>query len=64
MSYFELALQTKEAKEAIGTGVTTWLFTGNLNSGIDAMFKTGEKNGSLFAVRLGFLVDIVKKIFG
>lgn len=62
MSFASDALQTKEAKEAIGEGVITWLETGNLSMGIDAMRKKGEKNGALPAVKLGIVLDVLKKM--
>lgn len=61
-SFTETALRTKEAKEAIGEGILTWLSTGNLDKGIDAMFKAGENNGSLTTVKFGFVLDVLKKI--
>lgn len=62
MSFTESALRTKEAKEAIGEGILALFSTGNLGRGIDAMFKAGERNGSLNKVRVGFILDILKNI--
>lgn len=62
MSYTEKALRGKEAKEAIGEGVLAWITTGNLNNGIDAMLKTGKKNGSYNTVKTGIVLDVLKKI--
>ena len=60
MSYFATALQTKEAKEAMGQGLVTWFQTGSLNQGINAMFATAETNGSLATAKFGLLLDILK----
>ena len=62
MSFTETALRTKASKEAVGEGIVTWLFTGNLDMGINAMVKAGEKNGALATVKLGFILDILKGI--
>lgn len=62
MSFTEKALGTKEAKEAIGEGIVTWLFTGNADKGVDAMVIAGEKNGSLPTVKFAFVLDVLKKI--
>lgn len=62
MSFTETALGTKEAKEAIGEGIVTWLFTGNADRGVDAMLKAGEKNGALNTVKFGFVLDVLKGI--
>jgi hypothetical protein len=55
-------LQTKEAKEAIGTGFLTMLQTGSLDKGIDAMLATGEKNGSLPVAKLAFFLDLINSV--
>jgi hypothetical protein len=60
MSYLGIALQSKEAKEAIGHGLITWLTTGNFSHGIDAMFALGEKNGAVAQARLGLFLDILR----
>jgi hypothetical protein len=62
MSFTENALRTKASKEAIGEGIVTWLFSGNLDKGVDAMIKTGEKNGALNTVKFGFVLDVLKAI--
>ena len=62
MSYTGSILQTKEAKEAIGTGFLAMLQTGSLDKGIDAMLATGEKNGSLTAVKLAFVLDLINGV--
>ena len=62
MSYLGSILQTKEAKEAIGTGFLTMLQTGSLDKGVDAMLATGKKNGSLPVAKLAFVLDLISGV--
>lgn len=59
MGYIQTVLQTREAKTAIEHGFDTWFSTGNLWSGIDAMFSVAERNGSLLVAKLAILLDIM-----
>lgn len=63
MGYFQVVLQSKEAKEAINCGFDTWFSTGDLSKGIDAMFAMADSNGSLARARAGALLDILDAIF-
>ena len=62
MSYTELVLKTKQAKEAIYEGVTTLIFTGDLDKAWNAMITRGKKNGSYLAVKIAFILDLIRTI--
>lgn len=62
MSFTEKVLQTKQAKEAIGEGVITWLFTGNLDNGIKSLIRKGNQNGTITAFKFAFVLDVLKAI--
>lgn len=62
MSYTELVLRTKQAKEAIDEGVLTFVLTGDLQKGWDAMILRGKKNLSYPAVKIAILLDILKAL--
>ncbi|GEM_PF-3161068 len=61
-SFTETALNSKEAKEAIGEGIVVLLQTGDFNKGWDAMMAAGQRNGSLAAVQLAISIDLLKAI--
>ena len=63
-SLTEKVLETKQAKEAISEGLFTWLFTGSLQKGWDAMIEKGNKNGSYLAVKIAIIVDSIKALRG
>ncbi len=62
MNFTEKVLQTKQAKEAIGGGIITWLFTGNLDNGINALIGKGNQNGTITAIKFASVLDILKAI--
>lgn len=62
MSYTELVLRTKQAKEAIVEGILTLVLTGDLQKGYDAMILRGKKNLSYPAVKIAILLDILKAL--
>ena len=62
MTFTESVLKTKQAKEAMMEGVLTWLFTGNLQQGWNAMIVRGKKNGSYIAVKIAIVLDTVKAL--
>lgn len=62
MSYTELILHTKQAKEAIDEGILTFVLTGDLQKGWDAMILRGKKNLSYPAVKISILLDILKSL--
>jgi len=62
MSYTELVLKTKQAKEAIYEGVTTLIFTGDLDKAWNAMITRGKKNGSYLAVKIAFVLDFINAL--
>jgi len=63
MSLLEKILETKEAKEAIGTGIVELFMGGNLDRAIDKTIKKGNQNGSLPAAKLAFVLDLVRNYF-
>lgn len=63
MSVTEEVLKTKQAKEAILKGFVTWIFTGNFQTGWNAMIIRGNENGAYPAVKLAALIDILKALF-
>ncbi len=62
MTFTESVLKTKQAKEAMIEGVLTWLFTGNLQQGWNAMIERGKKNGSYIAVKIAVVLDTIKAL--
>lgn len=62
MSYTELVLQSRPAKEAIMEGILEFLFTGDLQKGWDAMILRGKNNLSYPTLKLAILIDIIKAI--
>jgi len=62
LSITEEMLKTKQAKEAIGEGFLTWILTGDLQKGWDAMISRGQKNGAYPAVKLAALFDFLKAL--
>ncbi|HJW20099.1 MAG TPA: hypothetical protein VJ571_06040 [Candidatus Nitrosotalea sp.] len=62
MSFTEKILQSKQVKEAIGEGIVRLLVTGNLNNGMKAMITKGKQNGSITALKIAFVLDILKTI--
>ena len=61
--FLEKILETKEAKEAIGTGVVELIMFGNLNRAIDSTIKKGNQNGSLPVAKLAFVLDLIRNYF-
>jgi len=57
MSFLEKVLQTKEAKEALGEGLIELFKTGNADEALGKTFEKGQKNGSLPAAKLAFILD-------
>ena len=62
MSYTELVLNSKPAKEAIVEGILTFLFTGDLQNGWNAMILQGRKNLSYHALKIAILLDFIKAV--
>ena len=62
MSYTELVLNSRPAKEAIAKGILTFLFTGNLQKGYDEMILQGKKNVSYSTLKLAIFIDIIKAV--
>jgi len=58
----ESILETEQAKEAIGEGIATWILTGDVQSGWDAMIKKGKQNGSYLTMKFAIILDVVKSI--
>ena len=62
MSYTELVLNSKPAKEAIAEGILTFLFTNDLQKGWDAMILQGKKNLSYSTLKFAILIDVIKAV--
>ena len=62
MSYTELVLKTKQAKEAMGEGFITLLLTGDFNTAWKAMVTKGNENFSYPALKLALIFDFVRAI--
>jgi len=62
VSYTELVLNSKPAKEAIVKGTLVFLITGDLQKGWDAMILQGKKNLSYSALKLAILIDVIKVV--
>jgi len=62
MSYTELVLNTKPVKEAIVEGILTFLFTGDLQKGWDAMILRGKENLSYPTLKLAIFIDVLKAL--
>jgi len=62
MSYTELVLNSRPAKEAIVEGILTFLFTSDLQKGWNAMILQGKKNFSYPTLKLAILVDVIKAV--
>jgi len=62
MSYTELVLKSKQAREAIDTGILAFLLTGDLQEGWNVMIRQGKKNLSYPALKLAIFLDVVKAI--
>ena len=62
MLYTNRVLETKQAKEAIGEGLLTWLQTGDFQTGWDAMIARGKKNGSYPRVKIAMLFDFFNSL--
>ena len=63
MSFTEGVLRTRQAKEAIGEGISVFLTTGNLDKGINAMIQYGKRNGTYTAFRLALVLDFLDQVF-
>jgi len=63
MSFTNGVLRTRQAKEAIGEGVSVFLRTGNLDRGFDAMIQYGKRNGAYTAFRLALVLDFLDQLF-
>jgi len=64
MSLIELVLQTKQAKKAIGRGVITLIFSGDVNKAWNEMINEGRKNGAYPALKVAIVFDFLKLFFG
>ena len=62
MSYTELVLNSRPAKEAIVEGILTFLFTSDLQKGWDAMILKGKKNSSYSTLKFAILIDVIKAV--
>jgi len=62
MSYTELVLNSKPAKEAIVEGILTFLFTSDLQKGWNAMILQGKKNLSYPTLKIAILLDLIKAV--
>ena len=62
MSYTELVLNSKPAKEAIVEGMLTFLFTSDLQKGWDAMILKGKKNLSYSTLKFAILIDVINAV--
>jgi len=62
MSYTELVLNSRPAKEAIAEGILTFLFTNDLQKGWDAMILKGKKNLSYSTLKFAILIDVIKAV--
>ena len=58
MSYLQKIFQTKEAKEAVGEGFIELIKTKDIDKAIDVTLFRGQKNGSLVAAKIAFLLDL------
>jgi hypothetical protein len=56
------ALRTPEAKEALGEGFAVLLTTGDADKAWKAMIGAGQRNGSLAAVQVAFLFDLLTAV--
>lgn len=61
-SFLAKALQTPEAKEALGEGFAALLTTGDADKAWQAIIATGQRNGSLAVAQVAFLLDLLKAI--
>ena len=58
----ESVLRTKQAKDAISEGIVTWILTGDIQQGWDAMIKRGKKNFAYPAFKFALLIDFLKTL--
>lgn len=58
----ESVLETKQAKEALGEGIATWILTGDIQSGWNAMIKKGKQNGSYLTMKFAIILDVAKTL--
>lgn len=62
MSFTDKALKSDKVKLALADGVIKLIQTGDLQKGIDEVFKAGKKNGALDEVQAGFILDLLMEI--
>jgi len=62
MSYTELVLKSRPAKEAIVEGILKFLATGDLQKGWDVMILRGKENFSYPTLKLAILIDVIKAV--
>lgn len=59
ITYTESALCSQQAQEAMGEGLATWIITGDVQQGWNAMIRKGKQNGSYLGVKIAIFVDFL-----
>lgn len=62
VSFTDRILRTRQAREAMGEGVSVFLTTGDLGRGFDAMIRYGKRNGAYGAFKFAVLLDIIASL--